>query len=219
MKKRLPFILVFLILIVGVGLIIYNSVYVFKDDKQQHNNSIVEDVEQKDDIIDKNDDPLLSSTPEIMEEDKLELQEEKEITKNDDVPTIKEETSEKQETTTNQKVEENTTSSSSNNSSNNDSNNDNVDNTPIEEEQEVIVPEDEFTPQVDPEYERLKSLIKYKTDMECYNASFDVSLEYNDDENFQVASCYSYAYKGELLGYRMAVHFWDGTTIYLDAID
>jgi len=222
MKKRLPFILVILLFLFVGGFVIYKHIFANSDVKVQPNNPIVETKDSDvNNVVDTNNESSISSAPEVVEEEKLELQEEKEVIKNNDVPVVKEETSKKQETTTNKKVEETTTPSSSN-SSNTNSNNTNdveIEEPKSEEKQEIIIPEEESTPQVDPEYERLKSLIKYKTDMECYYASFDVSLEYNDDENFKVISCSSYAYKGELLGYRMVVHYWDGTTEYLDAID
>ena len=137
----------------------------------------------------------------------------KDISNNNDISDAKQETSIKQENTVNNKNNSNNSNNSSTIKDNNPSN------SPIENKQEVVTPKEDVTPQVDPEYERLKSLIKYKDDMECYNASLDVSLEYLDDENFQVITCSSYAYKGKLLGYRMAVHYWDGTVVYLDAID
>lgn len=223
MKKRLPFIFVLLILLCSVGLIIYNRVSINTGNNNQLKDPAIEANDSNSNTIDVN--PSLSSTPENVEKEKLELQEEKEISKNNDVPAIKEETSKKQETTTNQKVNEttnNTNDSSSNTSSNNNSSNiieNKVEEPKSNENVEIIIPEGDNSLDDDPEYKRLKSLIKYKDDMECYYASFDVSLEYNDDENFQVVTCDSFAYKGKLLGYRMAVHYWDGTVIYLDAID
>ena len=183
----------------------------------------MENIDSNDNVDDTtNDHSSHSSATEILEDKETEIQEEKEITKNNDVPITKEDTSNKQETTNNQKVNEKENNyeidSSSNISSDNNSDNNVIDNIPIEEEQEIVVPEEDSTPQVDTEYERLKSLIKYKTDVECYDASFNVSMNYIDDENFKVISCVSFAYKGELLGYRMVVHYWDGTTEYLDAI-
>ena len=61
-------------------------------------------------------------------------------------------------------------------------------------------------------------MIKYKTSQECYEASIDISFQYIDNENFNHTACKSFAYKGELLGYRMLIYYKDGTTEYLDAI-
>lgn len=197
MKKRLPFILVIIIVVFSVAFINYSL----------SNNKL-----QKSSYNDSNDNQTQSSTTENVEEEQ-QSEEEKEISNNNDISDAKQETSIKQENTVNNKNNSNNSNNSSTIKDNNPSN------PPIENKQEVVIPKEDVTPQVDPEYERLKSLIKYKDDMECYNASLDVSLEYLDDENFQVITCSSYAYNGQLLGYRMAVHYWDGTVVYLDAID
>lgn len=202
MKKRLPFILVIIIVVFSVAFIIYSL----------SNNKL-----QKSSYNDLNDNQTQSSTTENVEKEQK-SEEEKEISSNNDISDVKQETSIKQENTVNNKNNSNNSNSSSNKNSSTIKDN-NPSNPPIENKQEVVTPKEDVTPQVDPEYERLKSLIKYKDDMECYNASLDVSLEYLDDENFQVITCSSYAYNGQLLGYRMAVHYWDGTVVYLDAID
>lgn len=214
-KKILPFILVFMVLIV-CSIFIF---YIFKDNK---NDSPATDVINKENVV--NDSINTSSDKDVI----IETQDEEKQT-NHDVD-IKEEktTSEKQETASLSK-DKNDISIKENTSSNDkeevpptiNNNNDkeiivdeeiNNSDTPIENEEELVSQEDQ-------EFQRLQSLIKYKTDKECYDASFDVTLEYMEDENFKVISCISYAYKGRLVGYRMIVHFWDGTTQYLDAID
>ncbi|MBQ9833632.1 MAG: hypothetical protein IJO33_00335 [Bacilli bacterium] len=215
-KKILPFILVFIILIV-CSIFIF---YVFKDNK---NDIPTTDVINKENVV--NDSINTSSDKDVI----LETQdEEKQIihdVDNEDEKT----TSEKQETT-NQTTNKNDVVIKEDVSSNNKEEVPPIDNN--QSDDKIIVDEttdnsndsteekEETSDSLeDQEFERLQSLIKYKTDKECYDASFDVTLEYMEDENFKVISCISYAYKGRLVGYRMIVHYWDGTTKYLDAID
>jgi len=221
-KKILPFILVFMVLIV-CSIFIF---YIFKDNK---NDSPATDVINKENVV--NDSINTSSDKDVI----IETQDEEKQT-NHDVD-IKEEktTSEKQETASLSKdkndisIKENTSSNDKEEVPPTINNNDDEEvivdkETIIDEEIDNSDPiiekeENDSFSQEDQEFERLQSLIKYKTDKECYDASFDVTLEYMEDENFKVISCISYAYKGRLVGYRMIVHFWDGTTQYLDAID
>lgn len=200
MKKRLPFIPVIILVLISVGFIIFNKVSLSTNDKKT-NDPIIE---EKESYVESEETTLLTSTPKFVEEEQ-EVQEEKETKEKINV-------SSKQETTTNQDIKKQEILSSNESSNINSNNNSEI-------TIEINSSTEETIQQIDSEYERLKSLIKYKNDMDCYYASFDVSLEYIDDENFQVVTCSSYAYKGELLGYRMVVHFYDGTVKYLDAID
>jgi len=220
-KKILPFILVFMVLIV-CSIFIF---YIFKDNK---NDSPATDVINKENVV--NDSINTSSDKDII----IETQDEEKQT-NHDVDIKEEKTSEKQETASLSKdkndisIKENTSSNDKEEVPPTINNNDDEEvivdkETIIDEEIDNSDPiiekeENDSFSQEDQEFERLQSLIKYKTDKECYDASFDVTLEYMEDENFKVISCISYAYKGRLVGYRMIVHFWDGTTQYLDAID
>jgi len=220
-KKILPFILVFIVLIV-CSIFIF---YIFKDNK---NDSPATDVINKENVV--NDSINTSSDKDII----IETQDEEKQT-NHDVDIKEEKTSEKQETASLSKdkndisIKENTSSNDKEEVPPTINNNDDEEvivdkETIIDEEIDNSDPiiekeENDSFSQEDQEFERLQSLIKYKTDKECYDASFDVTLEYMEDENFKVISCISYAYKGRLVGYRMIVHFWDGTTQYLDAID
>ena len=214
-KKILPFIFVFIILIV-CSIFIF---YIFKYNKNDIPTTIVN---SKENVV--NDSINTSSDKDAI----IETQDEEKQTIYDVDNTEEKTTSEKQDTT-NQTTHKNNVIIKEDASSkdkeevpppinNNDDKeiiveeeNNNYD-TSNEKEQDLISQEDK-------EFERLQSLIKYKTDKECYDASFDVTLEYIEDENFKVISCISYAYKGRLVGYRMIVHFWDGTTKYLDAIN
>ena len=220
-KKILPFILVFIILIV-CSIFIF---YVFKDNKKNITATNIINIEN---VI--NDSINTSSDKEVI----IETQDEEKQT-NHDVGIKKEKTTSEKQETTNQTTHKNNATIKEDVGSNDKeevppiiNNNDEeliVDKeTIVDEEIDNSYPiiekeENDSVSQEDQEFERLQSLIKYKTDQECYDASFDVTLEYMEDENFKVISCISYAYKGRLVGYRMIVHYWDGTTKYLDAID
>ena len=209
-KKILPFILVFIVLIV-CSIFIF---YIFKDNK---NDSPATDVINKENVV--NDSINTSSDKDVI----IETQDEEKQTIHD-VDNKEEKTTSEKQDTTNQTTYKNNTTTKEDVGSNdkeevppiiNNNDDEEIDNSdPIIEKEE-----NDSVSQEDQEFERLQSLIKYKTDKECYDASFDVTLEYMEDENFKVISCISYAYKGRLVGYRMIVHYWDGTTKYLDAID
>jgi len=209
-KKILPFILVFIVLIV-CSIFIF---YIFKDNK---NNILATDVINKENVV--NDSINTSSDKDVI----IETQDEEKQTIHD-VDNKEEKTTSEKQDTTNQTTYKNNTTTKEDVGSNdkeevppiiNNNDDEEIDNSdPIIEKEE-----NDSVSQEDQEFERLQSLIKYKTDKECYDASFDVTLEYMEDENFKVISCISYAYKGRLVGYRMIVHYWDGTTKYLDAID
>ena len=220
-KKILPFILVFIVLIV-CSIFIF---YVFKDNKKNITATNIINIEN---VI--NDSINTSSDKEVI----IETQDEEKQT-NHDVGIKKEKTTSEKQETTNQTTHKNNATIKEDVGSNDKeevppiiNNNDEeliVDKETIVDEEidnsDPIIEKEEndSVSQEDQEFERLQSLIKYKTDQECYDASFDVTLEYMEDENFKVISCISYAYKGRLVGYRMIVHYWDGTTKYLDAID
>jgi len=214
-KKILPFILVFIVLIVC-------NIFIFYVFNNNENDNLTTDIINKENVI--NDSINTSSDKDVI----IETQdEEKQI--NHDVD-IKEEktTSEKQETASLSK-DKNDISIKEDTSSNIEEEvpptiNENVNKEVIVEDEinnsDVIVENEEIVPdtQEDQELERLKNLIKYKTSQECYEASIDISFQYIDNENFNHTACKSFAYKGELLGYRMLIYYKDGTTEYLDAI-
>ena len=215
-KKILPFILVFIVLIVC-------NIFIFYVFNNNENDNLTTDIINKENVI--NDSINTSSDKDVI----IETQdEEKQI--NHDVD-IKEEktTSEKQETASLSK-DKNDISIKEDTSSNIEEEvpptiNENVNKEVIVEDEinnsDVIVENEEIVPdtQEDQELERLKNLIKYKTSQECYEASIDISFQYIDNENFNHTACKSFAYKGELLGYRMLIYYKDGTTEYLDAIE
>lgn len=106
MKKRLPFILVIILVLISVGLIIYNKVSLSTNDKKT-NDPIIE---EKESYVESEETTLPTSTSEFVEEEQ-EVQEEKEVKKeNTDV-------SSKQET----KVNNNSNTNTSNNSKKNNS--------------------------------------------------------------------------------------------------
>jgi len=218
MKKRLPFILVILIILISIGVFIIYNVYFKETDVKNNapsiNNNLT--IDELDTSITENDEIKIS-----------ESQEEKELIKDDDVSIINEDTSQKNETTTSNN-DVNSSSSKHDSPSNNNTSDNKQEEIPIPEEkqEEIIISSDKQNmeetseiSEIDKEYARLKSLIKYETDQECFEASIDESFKYEDDENFKVISCESYAYAGRLVGYRMMVYYWDGTVKYLDAID
>lgn len=213
-KKILPFILVFIVLIV-CSIFIF---YIFKDNK---NDNPATDVINKENVV--NNSINTSSDKDAI----IETQDEEKQTIYDVDNTEEKTTSEKQDTT-NQTTHKNNVIIKEEVSSNDKeevpppiNNNDKeiIVNKEINNSDTSNENEEDLISQEDKEFERLQNLIKYKTDKECYDASFDVTLEYIEDENFKVISCISYAYKGRLVGYRMIVHYWDGTTKYLDAIN
>lgn len=217
MKKIFPFILLTIILIVG-------CIFIFTDNNNLSNNNIsnnqkLELENIKEDQLDNSNEDSINE--EVLTNDNSVKEDEKiEINKKDDVST------------------NNSNNTSINNSSskkeeviiekNNNSNNEKIPSTNNEETKEDTTTSDnsnltiyEFEIKdepIDAEYERLKSLIKYKTGIECHNASIEVSLDYLDNPNFKHTACESFAYKGQLVGYRMLVYYIDGTTEYLDAI-
>jgi len=214
-KKILPFILVFIVLIVC-------NIFIFYVFNNNENDNLTTDIINKENVI--NDSINTSSDKDVI----IETQDEEKQT-NHDVD-IKEEktTSEKQETASLSK-DKNDISIKEDTSSNIEEEvpptiNENVNKEVIVEDEinnsDVIVENEEIVPdtQEDQELERLKNLIKYKTSQECYEASIDISFQYIDNENFNHTACKSFAYKGELLGYRMLIYYKDGTTEYLDAI-
>lgn len=106
MKKRLPFILVIILVLISVGFIIYNKVSLSTNDKKT-NDPIIE---EKESYVESEETTLPTSTSEFVEEEQ-EVQEEKEVKKeNTDV-------SSKQET----KVNNNSNTNTSNNSKENNS--------------------------------------------------------------------------------------------------
>lgn len=213
-KKILPFILVLIVLIVCSIF----TFYIFMDNK---NDIPATDVINKENVVNDS-----INTPSNQKEIKKTQDEEKQT--NHDVDIKEEKSTSKKEQTTNQTTHKSNISIKEEVSSNG---NEEVPPINNNDDKEIIVNEEinnsdtsneneeDLISHENKEFERLQSLIKYKTDKECYDASFDVTLEYIEDENFKVISCISYAYKGRLVGYRMIVHFWDGTTKYLDAIN
>lgn len=214
-KKILPFILVFIVLIVCSIF----TFYIFMDNKNDIPATIVN---SKENVVNDS-----INTPSNQKEIKKTQDEEKQT--NHDVDIKEEKSTSKKEQTTNQTTHKSNISikeevSSNGNEevppiNNNDDDKEIIVNEEINNSDTSNENEEDLISHENKEFERLQSLIKYKTDKECYDASFDVTLEYIEDENFKVISCISYAYKGRLVGYRMIVHFWDGTTKYLDAIN
>lgn len=106
MKKRLPFILVIILVLISVGLIIYNKVSLSTNDKKT-NDPIIE---EKESYVESEETTLPTSTSKFVEEEQ-EVQDEKKVKKeNTDV-------SSKQET----KVNNNSNTNTSNNSKKNNS--------------------------------------------------------------------------------------------------
>lgn len=69
--------------------------------------------------------------------------------------------------------------------------------------------------QNDAEYKKIKEQCEFFTRAECQAASGKVAIKYLEMGNGSVStSCESFAYKGEIVGYRMKIRFEDGTWIY-----
>ena len=70
-------------------------------------------------------------------------------------------------------------------------------------------------PTQDEEYKRIKSTCEFFTREECQKALPDIQLKYLDDEHDMVsASCKSFAYKGQIVGYRVLLTYGDGEFFY-----
>lgn len=70
-------------------------------------------------------------------------------------------------------------------------------------------------PTQDEEYKRIKSTCEFFTREECQKALPDIQLKYLDDEHDMVsASCKSFAYKGQIVGYRVLLTYGDGKFFY-----
>jgi len=76
---------------------------------------------------------------------------------------------------------------------------------------EIDIPEQPSSKEDDPEYQRLYNLSEFHTYKECYNASIDVSAESEDIRN---TSCEDVIYKGEVIGYRIIIFYYDGSWKY-----
>lgn len=226
MKKKFPFILAFIFIVI-IGVI---CIFISFNNKSQNtlSNNNMEEQKINDNYINNES----TTTTDSKVEDDIELNVEKNSTSdlqsnnesqknNVDVPNTEIETSQKQESTKQEIVKEDNNKTNDESIPSNDNTNEDtpvMDDAPENNNNNTIIEEETSTPQVDQELERLKSLIKYKTSQECYEASIDVSFQYLDNENFKHTACQSFAYKGELLGYRMLIYYKDGTTEYLDAI-
>lgn len=67
----------------------------------------------------------------------------------------------------------------------------------------------------DEEYQKIKSTCEFFTREECQRALTDIELKYLDDDHEVVsASCKSFAYKGQIVGYRVLLTYGDGKFFY-----
>lgn len=122
MKKRLPFILVIILVLISVGFIIYNKASLSTNDKKT-NDPIIE---EKESYIESEETILSTSTPEFVEEEQ-EVQEEKEVKKENTDVSSKQETkvnnnNNSNTNTSNNSKENNSTDNSTTNQANNNSN-------------------------------------------------------------------------------------------------
>ena len=71
----------------------------------------------------------------------------------------------------------------------------------------------------DEEYQKIKSTCEFFTREECQRALTDIELKYLDDDHEVVsASCKSFAYKGQIVGYRVLLTYDDGKFFYNNKI-
>lgn len=121
MKKRLPFILVIILVLISVGFIIHNKVSLSTNDEKT-NDPIIE---EKESYVESEETTLPTSTPEFVEEEQ-EVQEEKEVKKeNTDVSSKQEtkvNTNNSNTNTSNNSKENNSTDNSTTNQASNNSN-------------------------------------------------------------------------------------------------
>lgn len=67
----------------------------------------------------------------------------------------------------------------------------------------------------DEEYQKIKSACEFFSREECQSALTDIELKYLDDDHEVVsASCKSFAYKGQIVGYRVLLTYGDGKFFY-----
>lgn len=67
----------------------------------------------------------------------------------------------------------------------------------------------------DEEYQKIKSTCEFFSREECQSALTDIELKYLDDDHEVVsASCKSFAYKGQIVGYRVLLTYGDGKFFY-----
>lgn len=67
----------------------------------------------------------------------------------------------------------------------------------------------------DEEYKKIKSTCEFFSREECQSALTDIELKYLDDDHEVVsASCKSFAYKGQIVGYRVLLTYGDGKFFY-----
>lgn len=67
----------------------------------------------------------------------------------------------------------------------------------------------------DEEYQKIKSTCEFFSREKCQSALTDIELKYLDDDHEVVsASCKSFAYKGQIVGYRVLLTYGDGKFFY-----
>lgn len=67
----------------------------------------------------------------------------------------------------------------------------------------------------DEEYQKIKSTCEFFSREECQRALTDIELKYLDDDHEVVsASCKSFTYKGQIVGYRVLLTYGDGKFFY-----
>lgn len=194
-KKIIPLVsIVILIVLIVVG---GTTLFIFKTRNKENNVS----KKEKTQIIEK--------TNETLSEDEI-INSEDELPIDNDV------------ITNGNQVEESKNNNSSNETkSNNDLNSkqevgnktDDKGSTIIEVSEEDTKKNDD--PTQDEEYKRIKSTCEFFTREECQKALPDIQLKYLDDEHDMVsASCKSFAYKGQIVGYRVLLTYGDGKFFY-----
>ena len=188
-KKIIPLVsIVILIVLIVVG---GTTLFIFKTRDKENNVS----KNEKTQIIEK--------TNETLREDEI-INSEDELPIDNDVITNE-----------NQVEESKNNNSSSETKSNNDLNSkiDDKGSTVIEVSEEDTKKNDDSTQ--DEEYKRIKSTCEFFTREECQKALPDIQLKYLDDEHDMVsASCKSFAYKGQIVGYRVLLTYGDGKFFY-----
>lgn len=194
-KKIIPLVsIVILIVLIVVG---GTTLFIFKTRDKENNVS----KNEKTQIIEK--------TNETLSEDEI-INSEDELPIDNDVITNE-----------NQVEESKNNNSSNETKSNNDLNSkqevgnktDDKSSTIIEVSEEDTKKNDD--PTQDEEYKRIKSTCEFFTREECQKALPDIQLKYLDDEHDMVsASCKSFAYKGQIVGYRVLLTYGDGKFFY-----
>ncbi len=183
-------------------------------EKEVSNNSIVEEEkknqnETKEVLYPKNEEVTESSPVKKDEKKETSSSKKEETTSSYKVKKEEIKTEKKEETSNKNNTNEKKEETSKNSSTETNNNNQKVYEIPDEDSREKNAGSQ------DPEYLKIKATIEFETRSECQAALDDIMDKYLTDEHPMVStSCKSFAYNGEVVGYRVLVTYGDGKYFY-----